>query len=100
MGTFIFTNDWLIESFYYYFLGYYVINVQIYGTNPDYAIYIDGGQVTRNRDGAPTDSTASGQLIYKLNVGQTVQIRAVGSYNVWGELNPMTYFQMLLLYPE
>ena len=83
-----------------FFTGYYLIYVQLYSTSGfvDYKIELNGMDLARSRDSAPSGETSgNGQLVYKLNVGDTVQVLSVFSFELYGNPNANSYFSITLL---
>ena len=67
----------------------------------DYFIRINGVvDLTRSHDSSPTGyAVANGQLVYKLDVGHTVQVIGVQTYDLYGEPGKAySYFDISLLH--
>ena len=85
-------------------LGYYMIGVQIYTNSgtADFRIHINGINILRSRDQivSSADTVATGMLVHRLNVGDNVEIRAVGSFQMFGTpVQFNTCFHITFIHP-
>ena len=87
----------------HFFTGYYLIYAQVYSNSgkADFRIDVNGSGKSRSRGVASGDDdvSANGQLFYKLNAGDIVQLRAKQGFTLFGGLY-YSYFQITFLYPE
>ncbi len=65
----------------------------------DFRIEVNGDGKMRSRDISDFDASSNGQLFYKLNVGDIVQVKAAQSFTLFG-YSYYSYFQITFLYPD